>query len=43
MFVTCGGSCGPADELARILGVEVRSSRVPVDLDPLTGLLREHS
>jgi hypothetical protein len=40
-LVTCGGACGPAQELGEILGVDVRASSGNVDLDPGTGSLRE--
>jgi RHS repeat-associated protein len=42
-LVTCYGSRGPARELRSILGVEVRSSSTRVDLDPVTGVVREHT
>jgi hypothetical protein len=40
-LVTCHGACGAAQELQEILGVPVNSSPFEVDLDPVSGLLRE--
>ena len=40
-LVTCNGACGAAQELGEILGVSVTASLFDVDLDPITGLLRE--
>jgi hypothetical protein len=40
-LVTCHGACGAAQELGDILGVAVTASSLEVDLDPITGLLRE--
>jgi hypothetical protein len=40
-LVTCGGACGPAQELSEILGVDVHASPGRVDLDPSGGFLRE--
>jgi RHS repeat-associated protein len=40
-LVTCYGARGAADELQTILGVSVRSLANKVDLDPLTGVLRD--
>jgi hypothetical protein len=40
-LVTCHGACGAAQELQEILGVPINSSFFRVDLDPITGVLRE--
>jgi hypothetical protein len=40
-LVTCGGACGPAQEMEEILGVPVNASRGMVDLDPVGGFLRK--
>ena len=40
-LVTCGGACGPAQELEEILGASVRARPGNVDLDPTTGFLRD--
>lgn len=39
-LVTCYGACGPAEELAAILGAPVKALRAPVELHSGTGLLK---
>ncbi|HWU32162.1 MAG TPA: RHS repeat-associated core domain-containing protein [Marmoricola sp.] len=39
-LVTCHGACGAAQELSEIMGVHVNALTGPVDLHPVTGLIR---